>query len=223
MPCACLAPSHAVRPLARAPRALGRALGPGFPAFSQKEQNGPFFAFSWRFQKLLTALPNHRMTPGRALFLAFSWRFQKLLTARPLAPSALPGVIRHTTPGLTPSTVRPWARGFCPHGRPGPLGFGLCGRLPRHGVGGFMFNSSSSYDSRTPGRSPVHFTLHRALHDGRPGFPGAGGRLPIRPRCGRVMERVYVQFHSFRSPAHHKPVTVHFKWLRLAARPGTAP
>ena len=44
----------------------------------------------------------------------------------------------------TPSTVRPWARGFCPHGRPGPLGFGLCGRLPRHGVGGFMFNSSSS-------------------------------------------------------------------------------
>ena len=43
----------------------------------------------------------------------------------------------------TPSTVRPWARGFCPHGRPGPLGFGLCGRLPRHGVGGFMFNSSS--------------------------------------------------------------------------------
>ena len=43
-----------------------------------------------------------------------------------------------------PSTVRPWARGFCPHGRPGPLGFGLCGRLPRHGVGGFMFNSSSS-------------------------------------------------------------------------------
>ena len=45
----------------------------------------------------------------------------------------------------TPSTVRPWARGFCPHGRPGPLGFGLCGRLPRHGVGGFMFNSSSSF------------------------------------------------------------------------------
>ena len=27
-----------------------------FPAFSQKEQNGPFFAFSWRFQKPLTAL-----------------------------------------------------------------------------------------------------------------------------------------------------------------------
>ena len=44
---------------------------------------------------------------------------------------------------FAPSTVRPWARGFCPHGRPGPLGFGLCGRLPRHGVGGFMFNSSS--------------------------------------------------------------------------------
>ena len=43
-----------------------------------------------------------------------------------------------------PSTVRPWARGFCPQGRPGPLGFGLFGRLPRHGVGGFMFNSSSS-------------------------------------------------------------------------------
>ena len=36
-------------------------------------------------------------------------------------------------------------------------------------------------------------TLHRALHDGRPGFPGADGRLPIRPRCGRV----YDSFHSF--------------------------
>ena len=48
------------------------------------------------------------------------------------------------TSGRTPSTVRPWARGFCPHGRPGPLGLGLCGRLTRHGVGGFMFNSPSS-------------------------------------------------------------------------------
>jgi len=27
-----------------------------FPAFSQKEQNGPFFTFPWRFQKFLTAL-----------------------------------------------------------------------------------------------------------------------------------------------------------------------
>ena len=34
-----------------------------------------------------------------------------------------------------------------PHGRPGPLGLGLCGRLPRHGVGDFMFNSSSSWNS----------------------------------------------------------------------------
>ena len=32
------------------------------------------------------------------------------------------------------------------------------------------------------------FTLHRALHDGRPGFPGADGRLPIRSRCGRVYD-----------------------------------
>ena len=24
-----------------------------FPAFSQKEQNGPFFTFPWRFQKFL--------------------------------------------------------------------------------------------------------------------------------------------------------------------------
>ena len=31
-------------------------------------------------------------------------------------------------------------------------------------------------------------TLHRALHDGRPGFPGADGRLPIRSRCGRVYD-----------------------------------
>ena len=28
-----------------------------FPAFSQKERNGPFFTFPWRFQKFLTALP----------------------------------------------------------------------------------------------------------------------------------------------------------------------
>ena len=27
-----------------------------FPAFSQKEQNRPFFAFPWRFQKILEAL-----------------------------------------------------------------------------------------------------------------------------------------------------------------------
>ena len=27
-----------------------------FPAFSQKEQNGPFFTFPWRFQTFLTAL-----------------------------------------------------------------------------------------------------------------------------------------------------------------------
>ena len=31
-----------------------------------------------------------------------------------------------------------------PNGRPGPFGFGLCGRLPRRGVGGFVFGSSSS-------------------------------------------------------------------------------
>ena len=31
----------------------------------------------------------------------------------------------------------------------------------------------------------ANHTLHRALHDGRPVFPGADGRLPIRPRCGR--------------------------------------
>ena len=38
-------------------------------------------------------------------------------------------------------------------GRPGPLGFGLCGRLPRNGVGGFMFNSSSSsFSGRLHGR-----------------------------------------------------------------------
>ena len=38
---------------------------------------------------------------------------------------------------------------------------------------------------------PGPHTLHRALHDGRPIFlfPGADGRLPIRPRCGRVVYR----------------------------------
>ena len=30
-----------------------------FPAFSQKEQNGPFFTFPWRFQKFLAALLSH--------------------------------------------------------------------------------------------------------------------------------------------------------------------
>ena len=34
----------------------------------------------------------------------------------------------------------------------------------------------------------IQITLHRALHDGRPGFPGADGRLPIRSRCGRVYD-----------------------------------
>ena len=29
-----------------------------FPAFSQKEQNGPFFTFSWLFQTFLPALQN---------------------------------------------------------------------------------------------------------------------------------------------------------------------
>ena len=35
-------------------------------------------------------------------------------------------------------------------------------------------------------RNPAFYTLHRALHDGRPvfRFPGADGRLPIRSRCG---------------------------------------
>ena len=34
-----------------------------FPAFSQKEQNGPFFTFPWRFQKFLAALAKPR-NPG---------------------------------------------------------------------------------------------------------------------------------------------------------------
>ena len=31
-----------------------------FPAFSQKEQNGPFFTFPWRFQMFLAALGTAR-------------------------------------------------------------------------------------------------------------------------------------------------------------------
>ena len=27
--------------------------------------------------------------------------------------------------------------------------------------------------------TPPVYTVHRALHDGRPGFPGADGRLPV--------------------------------------------
>ena len=65
---------------------------------------------------------------------------------------ASPGYVRFW-PGPLPREARlgfrrpGHGRGFDrgrPHGRPGPLGFGLCGRLPRHGVGGFMFNASSS-------------------------------------------------------------------------------
>ena len=47
-------------------------------------------------------------------------------------------------PWSIPGTFEWWAKGFCSQGRPGPLGFCFCGRLPRHGVVGFMFNSSSS-------------------------------------------------------------------------------
>ena len=61
-----------------------------------------------------------------------------------------------------------------------------------HGVGGFMFNSSSSFPEQLQKYTTMllrshmgiseRITLHRALHDCRPGFPGADGRLPIRPR-----------------------------------------
>ena len=81
---------------------------------------------------------------------------------------------RGTLQGHTPSTVRPWARGFCPHGRPGPLGFGLCGRLPRHGVGGFMFNSPSSAHCRdTPPQVKPRCALSRS---GYAQYPAHRGR-----------------------------------------------
>ena len=35
-----------------------------FPAFSQKERNGPFFTFPWRFRKFLTALQRRRHRGG---------------------------------------------------------------------------------------------------------------------------------------------------------------
>ena len=41
-----------------------------FPAFSQKEQNGPFFTFPWRFQKFLAALPSG---PGWLAIIAFGF------------------------------------------------------------------------------------------------------------------------------------------------------
>ena len=53
-----------------------------FPAFSQKEQNGPFFTFfPWRFQKFLTALPRCmvdlafcRFVPGKSPGLGIGHR-----------------------------------------------------------------------------------------------------------------------------------------------------
>ena len=58
-----------------------------------------------------------------------------------------------------------------------------CSPPPRRpgGVG----PSASAEKPQSP--RPV-FTLHRALYDGRPGSPGADGRLPNRPRCGRVYD-----------------------------------
>ena len=52
-----------------------------------------------------------------------------------------------------------------------------------------VWRLSPPQSSRRAARHSVRIvTLHRALHDGRPGFPGADGRLPIRSRCGRVYD-----------------------------------
>ena len=51
-------------------------------------------------------------------------------------------------------------------------------------------------------------TLHRALRDGRPGFPGADGRLPARSRCGRVCVKFYLLIRSravFATKRHGTP------------------
>ena len=82
----------------------------------------------------------------------------------------------------TPSTVHPLARGFCPHGRPGPLGFGLCGRLPRHGVGGFVFNSSPSArqhpenkrETRPAIRRSARWRANQAHGQAKPGLVASG-------------------------------------------------
>ena len=57
-----------------------------FPAFSQKEQNGPFFTFSWRFQKAFTS-------PG--LYIPSTAR--SMMAGRPVFPGA---------DGCLP--IRPW-------------------------------------------------------------------------------------------------------------------
>ena len=93
----------------------------------------------------------------------------------PLVSLGRPPRLRRGTRTLawpsTPSTVRrPWARGFCPHGRPWPLGFGLCGRLPRHGVGGFMFNSPSSLVLLKPPPKTHSFPRFRATKINSPGL-----------------------------------------------------
>ena len=84
---------------------------------------------------------------------------------------------------------------------PRELGFGLCGRLPRHGVGGFMFNSSSSRERQeneadlsalAPRAFPAPSTVRPLARDPRVliGWPfplgfGLDGRL-LLARRGRV-------------------------------------
>ena len=75
-----------------------------------------------------------------------------------------------------------WSYFFRAHRRPGTKGRVACRR-------GLRIRRTR----KTRGPRPSEVTLHRALHGGRPGFPGADGRLPLRPRCGRV----YGKFHSF--------------------------
>ena len=85
--------------------------------------------------------PEHKRPPsvGGGARAATATRGVSECASAPQPPPLLlvslgrPSRLRRGTRALAwpsaPSTVRPWARGFCPHGRPGPLGFGLCGRF----------------------------------------------------------------------------------------------
>ena len=118
-----------------------------------------------------------------------------------------PFVLLRCVSQQTPSAVRSWARGFCPHGRPGPLAFGLCGRLPRHGVGGFMFNSSSSSSSlRFPTTTATYG--HRVPTELCPAGPvvffgSASHSFPLFV-CNMITHRRWCSASCLTTKTHHR-------------------
>ena len=84
-----------------------------FPAFSQKEQNGPFFTFSWRFQTELTPRTLHRAPVGQGppgpdwLVIAFGfWSGRALATGTAWAGLCL--IHHHHKAPTRPAARRRW-------------------------------------------------------------------------------------------------------------------